>query len=680
MVQLILTEKPDVAERIARALGSAKKHSENGVPYYTVNDSIVAPAVGHIFGLAEVKSGSWTYPVFNIEWTPSYKVNRGQDYTRKYLNNIKALSAKCNEFINACDYDIEGEVIGYNILKHACGQEPLGDKTLRMKYSTLTKESIKKSYQNLKKPDPGMAWAGLARHTLDWYWGINLSRALSLSMRSVGRYTTLSIGRVQGPTLKILAEREKQIQAFTSKPFWQVELHTEKDGIKVRALHTKDKIWDEEEAKEIKKRCGPKAVVESVQRKEFTQKPPTPFDLTTLQTEAYRCFKIDPRKTLEIAQNLYTNAYISYPRTSSQKLPPDIDYREIIKQLSTLKEYAGHAKALLDKKALSPNNGSKDDPAHPAIHPTGERFHGLDGQSKKVFDLVVRRFFATFGEPSRRETVFVRFDNNSEVFAVKGTTTVFEGWHSLYKPYLKLEENVLPQYDEGEVVDVKKTALIKKETQPPKRYTPASIVREMEKREIGTKATRAQILDILYKRGYVVEETIQVTPLGISVVETLEKYCPEVVSEELTRSFERKMEDIQAGKKTYEEVIGTGRETIEKISKEFKDNERNIGASLMKPLNDLKFIKESLGKCLKCGGTLLLRTSPQWGSFVGCSNYPKCTYKISLPNGKLKKAGSCRACGYGMLAVQAKKPWTFCVNPECPTKKRFAGNSYSKPA
>ncbi|MFH1788930.1 MAG: DNA topoisomerase I [Candidatus Altiarchaeota archaeon] len=669
MTQLILTEKPDVAERIASALGQAKKHVNDGVRYYEVSGNYVVPAVGHIYGLSEKKGGHWVYPVFDIDWVPSYKMSKDSAFTKKYLENIKKISAKCDEYVNACDYDIEGEVIGFNVIKYACGKDPIGAKTKRMKYSTLTKESIQKSYQNLQKPDSGMAYAGLARHVLDWYWGINMSRALSLSMRAAGRYTTLSVGRVQGPTLHVLAEREKQIKEFKIEPYWQVELHTEKGEVQVKALHTKDKIWDEEEAKKIKEKCGKKATVESIQRNKFQQPPPYPFDLTTLQTEAYRCFKIDPRRTLEIAQNLYTNAYISYPRTASQKLPPDIDFAEIIGKLSKLSEYKKPAEKLLAKGKLSPANGKKDDPAHPAIHPTGERIQGLDGQSKKIFDLVVRRFFATFADQAHRETVSVTFNNNEEKFLAKGTTTTEEGWHEYYKPYVKLDETLLPAYAEKEVIDVQKTKIVKKETQPPKRYTPASIVREMEKREIGTKATRAQILDILYKRGYITSERIQVTDLGLSVVDTLEQYCPEVVSEELTREFEHKMDEIQANKTTREKVIEEGRKTIEKISQEFKKNEKEIGRSLLKPMYQSQIQKDSLGKCLKCDGLLMLRNS-QHGNFIGCSNYPNCRYTISLPKGNLKRSGTCKNCNYATLEVRSKKPWRFCINPECPSKKR----------
>jgi len=667
MTRLIVTEKPDVADRIARALGKPRMHNELGVPYFEVDGNFIVPAVGHVFGLSEKTRGNWTYPVFDIGWIESYKVNKGSAFTKRYLDNLKHVSKKCDEFINACDYDIEGEVIGYNIIKHACGSDPLSSSTKRMKYSTLTADSIRKSYANLVATDAGMARAGLTRHTLDWYWGINLSRALSLSMRSVGRYTTLSIGRVQGPTLEILAKRENSIKSFKSKPFWQIELHTEKDEILVKALHVKDKIFDEGEAKQIKENCGKTAVVESTDQKKFTQKPPTPFDLTTLQTEAYRCFKIDPRRTLEIAQKLYTQAYISYPRTSSQKLPSDINYREIISNLSNLPQYKELAETLASKQKLIPNNGKKDDPAHPAIHPTGERVLGLDGQSEKIFDLIVKRFFATFGDSAHRETVTVKFNNNKEFFIAKGTTTTEDGWHKYYKPYLKLEENLLPTYIEKEIIDVLKTEFLKKETQPPQRYTPASIVREMEKKEIGTKATRSQILDILFKRGYVLGKSIEVTELGLSVIKTLQKFCPEVVSVNLTRKFEHMMEDIRGGKRTQQEVVAEGRKTIEKLSREFKVNERMIGQSLIASLDRSRRMKDSLGDCLKCDGLLVLRTS-QHGSFIGCSNYPNCRFTISLPNYKLTRAGTCGTCGYGMLQVQSKKAWKFCVNPECPKK------------
>ena len=701
MKTLIITEKPSVAQRIAQSLGSAKRHSKNGITYFEVGDTFVAPAVGHIFGLMEKNKGKWTYPVFDIEWVPSHEMNKASAFTKKYLANIKFLGKKCKKFINACDYDIEGEVIGFNTIKYACNADPLKPSVKRMKYSTLTKESIISAYNALEPTNKGMAYSGLTRHKLDWYWGINLSRALTIAVKRQ-RYATLSIGRVQGPTLKLLSIRERQILKFNPEMYWQIEMIASREMAKapgdktavkkmagdktagdktarerVSSFHIKDKFKDKKEALAAKDNCGDTAVVISAQKRKYEQKPPTPFDLTTLQTEAYKHLKIDPRRTLEIAQELYTSACISYPRTSSQKLPKEIDYKVIIDKLKRIREYKKSCETLLARKKLKPNNGKKKDPAHPAIHPTGEMPRELGGQVKGVYDLICMRFFATFGDPAVRETMTIKLDNNSEIFIAKGTRTAEPGWHPLYGKYAKFDEDELPDLKKGDKLDVDKITMHEKETKPPKRYTPASIIREMEKRNIGTKATRSNIVDILFRRNYLTGKSIEVSPLGLSVVDTMEKYCPDVLSEKLTRKFEKEMEQIESGKISDEKVIEEGKDTIIKISGEFKKKEIEIGKSLAKSM--LGSGKASiaggnaptLGKCLKCEGNLVIRTS-KLGKFVGCNNYPECTYKITLPKGNVKVSGKCKLCGYSILsAFINKKPFRFCINPECPTKKKF---------
>lgn len=673
MTTLIITEKPNVAERIANAIGRAKKRVRNNAPYYEVGDTVVAPVVGHVFGLREKKKGMWTYPVFDIEWAPSYEVSKSSEFTKKYIDNIKFLSKKCDQFINACDYDIEGEVIGFNVITYACGTDPLEKKVKRMKFSTLTVESLLNSYRNLESTNIGMANAGLTRHTLDWYWGINLSRALTLAIRRARGYVTLSIGRVQGPCLKILAVRDRQINAFKPQPYWQIEMLVLKNGNKFSAFHSEDKIWEKENAEKIKKKCGNEATVSKIQRRKFKQKSPNPFDLTTLQTEAYKHLGIDPRRTLEIAQELYTNAYISYPRTSSQQLPEGINYLKIIEKLGSISEYQKSAQQLLSKKKLKPNNGRKKDPAHPAVYPTGEIPKSMRTESHRIYDLVVRRFLATFGDPAIRETVEIELNNNSEIFIAKGTRTIEEGWHPLYGKYARFEEQELPDVKKGDLLRVDELRIHEKETKPPKRYTPASIIREMEKRNLGTKATRSQILDILFKRGYLKGKKIEVTPLGLNVVDTLGRYCPEVLSEKLTRKFEKEMELIQEGKVESDKVIKWGRETIIKISKEFKENESRIGRALASSVVSMKKEISSLGKCPKCGGNLVMRKSKTGSQFIGCDNYPKCTFTISLPKGRLKESGKCKECGYSTFVVLGRKPWSFCINPNCPSKKPNRG-------
>jgi len=668
MAKLIVTEKPKVAERIAKTLGNPDKYSRGGISYYRVGDVFVVPAVGHLYGLREKNSGQWRYPVFDVEWAPNHEISKGASYTKAYLENISELAKKCDTVINSCDYDVEGEVIGFNVIKHACKTDPFSDKVKRMKYSTLTEESIMKAFNNMEPINKGMADAGLTRHVLDWYWGINLSRALSIATRKAGKYVTLSIGRVQGPSLKILTTRELSIKAFKSEKYWQIELLAIKENKQFSAIHEKDKLKDKKEAEDIKAKCGNTAVVLKTEKKRYNQAPPTPFDLTTLQTEAYKHLKIDPRRTMEIAQDLYINALISYPRTSSQQLPAELNLRTIMEKLALNEEYGQLCQTLLKTK-LKPNNGKKKDPAHPAIHPTGERATKLEGQHKRLYDLIARRFMATFGEDAVRETIKVVLDNNGEKFISSGTATVEKGWHVYYGPYAKFDETELPALNKGEVVEVKDVIVHEKETQPPKRYTPASIIKEMEKRNIGTKSTRSQIVDILYKRNYIIGKTLEVTQLGINVVKTLDKYCPEVVSDKLTRKFEEGMEDIQEGKTTMESIIKRGRETLTMILDEFKKNEQKIGDALGGPAVKAMKRRESLGNCLKCEGDLVMRESRYGGSFVGCSNYPNCRFIISLPKSGVKRLGSCVECGYATFSY-GSKGWRFCLNPECPTKKR----------
>ncbi|ODS40976.1 DNA topoisomerase I [Candidatus Altiarchaeales archaeon WOR_SM1_SCG] len=672
MKTLIVTEKPKVAERIAKSLGkSVKKQFRNKVPYYEVGENIVAPAVGHIYGLKE-KNAKWTYPVFDIEWVPAYEVNEGSSFTKGYLNNLKFLAKKCGKFINACDFDIEGSVIGFNAIKYACNVDPFGENVYRMKFSTITKDAIIRAYENLDPIQREMVNAGLARHTLDWYWGINLSRALTTSIKKAGRYVTLSIGRVQGPALKILAGREKEIRAFVTEPYWEIEqiAKENKNNKKISSLHEKGKFKDEKEAKEVKEKCGDKTTVSKVVKKKFKHAPPHPFDLTTLQTEAYKQLKVDPRKTLEIAQDLYTSGFISYPRTSSQQLPDDINFREILTKLSKNENYEHLCEMLLSKEKLAPNNGKKTDPAHPAIHPTGEKAKGLSAENKKIYDLIVHRFLAAFGDFATRETVKILFDNNSEIFVAKGTRTTDPGWHILYGKYAKFEEEELPKLEEGEVLDVIEIKIHAKETKPPKRYTPASIIREMEKNNLGTKATRSQIIDILFKRNYVDGRSLEVTQLGLDVVETMDKFCPEVMSIDLTRKFEDEMKKISVKDYTSEKVLVEGREMVTKISAEFKENELKIGKALAESVSETSKKQNVVGKCKDCGGDLMLRQG-KYGNFIGCGSYPKCKFTMSLPQGMIKKEGECEECGNAMVVriIKGKRPWKFCINPNCGTRK-----------
>ncbi len=671
--ELIITEKPQAAKKIADALADSRpvKESANRIPYYRVRrgnrDILVGCAVGHLYTVAEKDKGKWTYPVFDIRWVPVSSTGKSS-YTAKYLAALKKLTKEADEFTVACDYDIEGEVIGYNVIRFLCKQKD----ARRMKFSTLTKKDLVRSYESVSPSlDWGQVKAGVTRHELDWYYGINLSRALTLAVKTAGMFKILSSGRVQGPALKIIVDREKEIAAFKPEPFWQIELNGNVRQEPIVAWHAEDKFWDKDKADEVmEKTKGHDGKVSKVEKKQFQQSPPTPFDLTTLQTESYRSLHIQPKRTLELAQELYISGLISYPRTSSQKLPVEIGYADILQALKKQQYYKALADKLLSMPALKPNEGKKADPAHPAIYPTGH-IASISGDKARLYDLIVRRFLATFAEPATRETVSITIDVNTELFIAKGTRTVSPGWHEFYGPHVKLEEQSMPYAEENDDVKVDDIKLHEKETQPPKRYTPASIIKELENQGLGTKATRAAIVDALFQRGYVHETSIQATPLGINTCDTLRKYSPEILDEELTRHFEDEMEKIRESKTEPEQVLKEARDKLRTILSGFKSREKEIGKELAKSLSQTRDEMNFVGMCPVCKKGHLEIKKGKFGRFIACDRYPECKATFKLPSGRFKVIKDlCKECGYPTIIVfRGKRPQKVCINDNCPTKQ-----------
>jgi len=682
---LIITEKPDAAQRIASALdkgGKAKKMEDNGVPYYLAKrdkEIVVVPALGHLYTVAEERSGRNYYPVFSFKWVPRYVAERGAKQIRTWIETISKLANDADMFIDACDYDIEGSIIGYCILKYACGDKEGISK--RMKYSTLTKKELEKSYaEPLPHLDFALIEAGRTRHEIDWLYGVNLSRALTIAARDwSGKYATLSTGRVQGPTLRFLAAREKAIRSFVPTPYWEIKAEVEINGSVFEAEYEKDTIETKSEANAILKACKEKkGQVEKIDVRQFQQMPPIPFDLGALQSEAYGLFGYTPRRTSGIAQRLYLEALISYPRTSSQKLPPAINYGAILKNLSRIPEYKKLTAELLAKPELKPREGKKEDPAHPAIYPTGnlpERV--LDNSERKLWDLIVRRFMAVFGEPAIRQSMKVHVNVNGHLFYLRGRRILKEGWLRFYGPYVRSEEVLLPQIEEGEAIKVRRIIVEDKFTKPSPRYNPGSLLKKMEERGIGTKATRADIIQTLYDRKYARDERIIVTDLGFDVLEILEKYCPTVVSIKLTRELEERMDKIQANSEKREKVLVDAVEILRPAIERLKEKEKMIGEQLSNAIKRARLEERTVGPCPVCGtGKLMILYSRKTGKrFIGCTNYFKNLCKTSFPlpqRGTVRPLGkNCRGCGWPTVQVRikGKRPWNLCFNPGCPLKE-----------
>lgn len=681
----ILAEKNEAAIKIAEALDDNGKAVKKGkaVPYYQIKhegkDIIIASAVGHLYTIATEERNRSIFPVFNIAWTPKFLVERKAKRTKDWLSKISQIASDVTEFISGTDYDIEGEVIGYTILKYACNEKEKSAK--RMKFSTLTVEDLRNAYQNpMPHLDFHLAEAGETRHIVDFLWGINLSRMLTCTTEKWSkRYITLSTGRVQGPVLKLLVKREEVIQSFVPTPFWQIFSKIEVEGIVHDIEYEKTKITRKNEADKIVETCsGKTGIVTDVIIRKFEHIPPTPFDLGTLQAEAYRYFGYTPSQTLRIAERLYLDALISYPRTGSQRIPPSVDAHKIFNSLGKELKYRELTNFLLKKEKLEPIQGKRIDTAHPAIYPTGNLpARKLNPQEEKIFDLIVRRFMATFGEKSQKESMIAKIDIEGYTFILHGKRTIKKGWLIFYEPFVENNDD-MPSIKKGEKVSVKEIHWEEKTTQPPPRYNPSSLLKLMDENNIGTKATRAEIIDTLYKRSYIEEKGIVVTELGYGIIETLEKYCPKILSIEFTRDLEEKMENIEKGDESKEEVLEEAINQLKPILEEAKEKEEDIGKNI-NSYAKIAFLQSRLvGNCPTCGtGKLIILYSRKTGKrFVGCTNYRNgCRTSFPLPQRPYivkPTSALCKSCGWPVVIVKAngKRPWRLCLRPDCPSKKR----------
>lgn len=637
-----------------------------GVPFFEAYDKeariLVCSALGHLYAVAAEAKERSEYPVWDFSWKPKHLVERGQVRQEKWIRAISEISKHADRFVNACDYDLEGSLIGYTILKYACnGAE---EKAQRMKFSTLTNRELQDAYSRLAPHlDFELVQAGMCRHEVDWLYGINLSRALTQSvLKASHRYFTLSTGRVQGPTLSFVIEREREIQCFVPNPYWIVRTTVNIDGKSVEAEFELGRIETRQKAERIANECsGKTGVLEKIESHTNTLIPPTPFDLSTLQAEAYRHFGITPRDALAIAEHLYLDQLISYPRTSSQKLPPSVGYQEVLTGLSRLESYRTETAKLLTLRQLTPNEGNKYDPAHPAIYPTGTIPGKTDSREQKLFDLIVRRFLATFGESATRQNDKAVIKIGSHKFLVRASRIIKRGWIEFYGRYAKFDGTSLPPLKEGQQIPVEEIHFEEKYSQAPSRYNPSSLLKSMEEAQIGTKATRADIIQTLIERRYVreINRNIVPTPLAFRVSEILMTFCPKIMDVEFTRELEAKIEQIELGEETREHAVQSTIEYLKPIFEDLKMKEHEIGSELTSIVRMMWMDKVTLAvPCPKCGQTLIRITGKNGKRFVGHKVRTGCSFSLPLPPTLMAQLDflerRCPKCRFQMMRVKWK--------------------------
>jgi DNA topoisomerase-1 len=597
---LVIAEKPKAAKRIAEALSSNYVVKRFGnIPYYEIqgrhNTIIVASAVGHLY---ELHTAEPNYPVFTYKWVPAYLVNREKKYTKGYLELLGNIAKKCDYYVNACDYDIEGSVIGYLIIKFH-GDE---SRAFRAKFSSLTPQELRESFNNLLPLDYPMIEAGLCRHELDWLWGINVSRALMHSINAVTKKKiVLSAGRVQTPTLTYVYNYELKRGLHIPLPQYHIAVVLNKGGEQFRAEYLGNPVESMKLAMTIEREIKEheELVVKNVEISKSKLNPPPPFNLSDLQEGASRIYGFSPIKTQEIAEQLYLEALISYPRTNSQKLPRTLDYKMILTKLAAIDKYRGLVSRLLSETrgVLKPVEGEKEDPAHPAIYPTGVSPGELTRDQWAIYDLIVRRFLATFAPPAiiSHTKVILSTPDGKHLFSASGLVIEYPGWTAYY-PYHTPSSVQLPPLMRGERLKVVKVSIRETYTKPSTPLKKIDILRWMEAVGIGTESTRAVIIEKLFDRKYLksVGGRAAITSLGIGVVEVVSSFFPDLTSVELTRKFELLMEDVMKGRKKRKEVIDEAQKVLLGLLERFNENLVAVGESLAKRL----MLVENTEKCI----------------------------------------------------------------------------------
>ena len=648
-MHLIIAEKHDAAKRIAQILAGGKPKSMRvaGVEAFQFDDRVVLGLSGHIVGI--------DYPQGYNNWqkVDCKDLIRAEIVVRpiqeKIISALHKLGKEADRVTIATDYDREGELIGVEALKIVEEARPK-IKADRVRYSAIVKDEIIKAFQDSGSVDYELAASGEARQIIDLVWGAALTRYISLTSGRLGK-EFLSVGRVQSPTLALIVDREKEIQSFVPQPYWEIYVDLEKE---LRVQHAKGRIWEKSEVDGIISRLGPEGIITSIETKQRIDRPPAPFDTTSFIAAASG-IGLSAANAMRIAEWLYTNGFISYPRTDNTVYPPSIDLSALTRLFLT-GAFAQEAARLLQGK-MQPTRGKRETTDHPPIYPTAALERGsLKDDQWKVYELVVRRFFATLAEACVWDATSLKVDIGPEPFRASGARLVEAGWRYYY-PYSKAEEHILPPLKKGERLRVLGHSVEAKETQPPARYGQGKLIKLMDELGLGTKSTRHDIISKLYARAYVQGNPMRPTNTAYAVVDTLEKYAPTITKPEMTQTLEKDMTEISEKKIKEDQVIEKSRVMLTSVFDELTSNQEGIGESLKDGLRTDKIV----GTCQKCSSELIIRRGHRGSRFIGCSGYPDCRFTLPLPRfGTVVVTDkTCEKHGMNHIRIinKGKRPW-----------------------
>ena len=597
-------------------------------------------------------------------YAPIEKLPKEKDIIR----SLKNLAKKADSIVIATDFDREGELIGSDAL--TCIREVNEEAPVsRARYSAITKEEITRAFTNLVELDVDLAQAGASRQDIDLIWGAVLTRYLTL-VKFAGYGNVRSSGRVQTPTLALIVARERERLAFVPEDYWVIKGDFSHKDLEFSANHATARFKVESEADQVMEHVAgaTSARVAAIEKKQRKQAAPVPFNTTSLMAAA-SAEGLTPARTMRLAESLYMDGFISYPRVDNTVYPSSLDLRDILKRISGNPAYRPFAEELLKKDKLTATRGKTETTDHPPIHPTNLATpEMLPPAEYKLYNLIARRFMATLSEPAVIEGTKVTLEVNGEPFAAKGDVLVKPGFRAIYPYGLKKDEQ-LPALEEGEMLDFGGATKTHKQTEPPARYSQGKLIQEMEKLGLGTKSTRHSIIERLYTVKYVQNDPIEPSQLGIAVIDALDKFAPHITSSAMTANLEEEMSQIAAGDSKKVQVVRHSRDLLAQELENLLPHQEEVRDALA----DAVAADAYVGPCPKCGKDLQLRSSQKTRSmFIGCAGWPDCDVTYPLPKGKIEALEEkCPTCGMPQIKMTAfrSKPRVLCIDPECETNK-----------
>lgn len=630
-------------------------HKSKTIEKYLGKDFKVVSSVGHIRDLST--SGKYGFGVdIDNNFKPDYKIIKGK---AKLVKELKKDIKDADFVYLATDPDREGEAISWHLYDTLGLKEENYD---RIVFNEITKKAVLDSFNKARKIDDNLVKSQETRRILDRIIGFRLSKLMQ--SKTGGK----SAGRVQSVALKLIVDREREIEAFIPEEYFEIEAKFNDFDAKLDTYnHKKIEIKKESEAKEILSKLSNAFKIESIDKKEKAKKSKFPFTTSTLEQEASTKLGFTSKKTMMIAQKLYeginlkdgAEGLISYMRTDSVRLSDEFikDTYGYIKD-NYGSEYVGYVK--------KSNKTENVQDAHEAIRPTNinntpEKIKEyLTNDEYKLYSLIYYRALASLMKDAKVEATTVILDNNNYQFKVNGQILIFDGYLKVYSKYEDSEDKVLPDFSnyKSNVLVANTIEYTSHTTKPPARYTESKLIKEMEELGIGRPSTYAKTIDTIEERGYVkvIDKKFIPTEVGIETTDKLQEFFKDIINVEYTKNMEDDLDKIAEGNMEWNKLLDLFYKEFEpKVEVAFKNMEK-------------KAPEETGELCPNCGSPLVIKQS-KYGKFTACSNYPTCKYiKSNKEEKEVKEIISCPKCDGKILEKKTKRGKIFygCSNyPKC---------------